>query len=272
MVNAQEWLDKNYPKEERGEIKELDISVRKLLLFRLEGSLNFEGFINLERLICWGNKLTSLDLSMCVNLKELNFSYNRISQLDLNNNHALDLERVFLFGNPLTSLDLRNNNIININDKGFVKYLYGKMDIKMPIAIPKEKLESIIRNKIDISGEIKLIDIFPTWWNPNCAIVVNEVVSLSKLISLPLSLVWVPYVVRIVIYEPPFEKVEEILESFKITKYPNLAEVKIKVEKLKKKWIVKNQHRLSLQWNMASFCMTLLKKFHYHMISTLMNI
>lgn len=43
MVNAQEWLDDNYPKETRKEIKELYIGSSN----RLEGSLKLEEFTNL---------------------------------------------------------------------------------------------------------------------------------------------------------------------------------------------------------------------------------
>ena len=49
MVNAREWLDKNYPKKERNEVKKLDISNRR---HELTGSLNLEGFDNLEELDC----------------------------------------------------------------------------------------------------------------------------------------------------------------------------------------------------------------------------
>ena len=68
MVNAQEWLDKNYPKETRSEITELDINRKKL-----EGELKLEGFINLQEIICSWNELTKFDLSDCqkINLLKL---------------------------------------------------------------------------------------------------------------------------------------------------------------------------------------------------------
>ena len=67
MVNAQQWLDKEYPKEIRSEIKELNIDSQNL-----EGILNLVGFTNLERLNCGRNNLTSLDLSDCYQLEVLN--------------------------------------------------------------------------------------------------------------------------------------------------------------------------------------------------------
>ena len=47
MVNAQEWLDESYPKEERKNIKKLDVSKKGL-----EGELSFLGFTNLKKLFC----------------------------------------------------------------------------------------------------------------------------------------------------------------------------------------------------------------------------
>ncbi len=43
MVNAQEWLDRNYPKENRNEVREVYI-----LEFNLEGELDLSDFKNLE--------------------------------------------------------------------------------------------------------------------------------------------------------------------------------------------------------------------------------
>ena len=47
MVNAQEWLNKNYPAEQRKHIKKLNL--RGL---NLEGNLDLSDFINLEELDC----------------------------------------------------------------------------------------------------------------------------------------------------------------------------------------------------------------------------
>ena len=58
MVNAQQWLDKNYPKHTRKQVTRLDISNRDL-----EGGLNLEGFENLEYFNGSKNFLTSLDIS-----------------------------------------------------------------------------------------------------------------------------------------------------------------------------------------------------------------
>ena|SRR5689334_4960663 len=78
MVNAQEYLNNNYPKEIRKNLKSLEVSGKDL-----EGNLNLEDFINLERLDCYGNRITSLDLTNNKNLTYLNLSSNPISNLDL---------------------------------------------------------------------------------------------------------------------------------------------------------------------------------------------
>jgi hypothetical protein len=66
LVNAQEYLEKNYPAEQRSKITKMNIDGKNL-----EGDLNLEGFTNLEKLECYDNKLTSLDLSDCQQLTEI---------------------------------------------------------------------------------------------------------------------------------------------------------------------------------------------------------
>lgn len=58
MVNAQEYLDQNYPKEQRNKITNLDIKTKDL-----EGDLDLSDFINLKKLNCSVNKLKSINLS-----------------------------------------------------------------------------------------------------------------------------------------------------------------------------------------------------------------
>jgi len=100
MVNAQEWLDKNYPKygigqretndskewgrnkgwnnksKKREEITKLDISKEKL-----EHSLELSDFINLKEINCGENKLTSLNLSNCSQLEVIICNDNNLTNL-----------------------------------------------------------------------------------------------------------------------------------------------------------------------------------------------
>ena len=84
-VNAQEWLDKNYPKEgicsaeheknlKVGNLgkKRNEIELLLIVNLGLEGPLKLEGFTNIEYFSCWGNPLTSLDLSDCKKLRDIN--------------------------------------------------------------------------------------------------------------------------------------------------------------------------------------------------------
>lgn len=81
--NAQEWLDKNYSTEKRGEITELDISSNSDK--NLEGKLDLKDFTNLQKLNCENNYLTNLDLSNCKNLQLLKVSFNGLSNIDFLN-------------------------------------------------------------------------------------------------------------------------------------------------------------------------------------------
>jgi len=76
MVNAQIWLEENYPKEKQEKIKKLDISNKEL-----DGDLKLERFTSLETLDCSNNKLTTLEITNCL----------KISILDCHNNKLVSL-------------------------------------------------------------------------------------------------------------------------------------------------------------------------------------
>ena len=87
MVDAQQWLDKNYPQERKNEIKFMDIRDKDL-----EGELKLDGFTHLEVLQCLKNKLTNLKIINCLNVRHLNVSCNELT--DLNFLSGLDLEKL----------------------------------------------------------------------------------------------------------------------------------------------------------------------------------
>ncbi|WP_319589903.1 BACON domain-containing protein [uncultured Draconibacterium sp.] len=73
-----------------------------------------EDFKMLEKLECWNNNLTSLDLQSNTNLKYLHCSDNQISELNLAANQKL--ENLYCFRNNLAELDLRANpNLLDID-------------------------------------------------------------------------------------------------------------------------------------------------------------
>ena len=108
MVKAQEWLDKNYPKEKRGEILSLNIGSKKL-----EGSLDLSDFVNLKELNCRYNQLISLDISNCKKLIIISAYSNKINQ---------DL-KIFSHLTELKKLDLGTNNEKCNNFYGSLKNL-----------------------------------------------------------------------------------------------------------------------------------------------------
>jgi len=83
-------------------IPHLDVSER-----RISDITGIEAFINLERLNCWKNQLTGLDVSQNTTLTYLYCAYNQLTSLDVSNNTALIV--LHCFGNQLSSLDISNN-------------------------------------------------------------------------------------------------------------------------------------------------------------------
>jgi len=75
MINAQTYLDQNYPPEQRGKISELNIANQDLI-----GHLDLRDFKNLKILRCCSNRLTSLDISNCKKLEEIYCDDNKIEQ------------------------------------------------------------------------------------------------------------------------------------------------------------------------------------------------
>ncbi|CAG8750744.1 6388_t:CDS:2, partial [Racocetra fulgida] len=79
----------------------------------VEGNLNLNDFINLEEFDCHANELSSLDLTNCEKLKEINFFRNQIANLILPNNCST-LIRLNCSENNLTSLNV--NNCFNLTE------------------------------------------------------------------------------------------------------------------------------------------------------------
>jgi len=101
VLNVQEWLDKNYPKEERVLIKRLYINNKNL-----EGCLELQDFVKLEKLDCSGNQLTGLIFNGLVNLLEINCSENKLTDLYLS--ECSSLEKLCCSGNQLFSTEFIN--------------------------------------------------------------------------------------------------------------------------------------------------------------------
>lgn len=73
---------------------------------RISNLTGIEAFVNIVKLDCSSNQLTSLDVGGATALKELSCSYNRLTSLDVSNNKAL--QTLFCYSNQLTQLNLAN--------------------------------------------------------------------------------------------------------------------------------------------------------------------
>ncbi len=78
-----------------------------------------EYFTGIERLDCWNNQLTSLDVSNNTALTELNCGVNQLTSLDVSSNTALVI--FWCSNNELTSLDVSNNTALTRLDCGVNK-------------------------------------------------------------------------------------------------------------------------------------------------------
>jgi len=120
MVNSQEYINNNYPQEIRKNLKSLEISGKDL-----EGHLDLKDFISLERLDCYENRITNLNLTNNKNLTYLNPSSNPISNLDVSQNKNLT-EIHFSYG-QISSIDLSKNK--NLNFVNFNNNLLRNLDL-----------------------------------------------------------------------------------------------------------------------------------------------
>ena len=105
MVNAQEWLDKEYPLETRDEVKKLNISNKNL-----EGSLYLERFINLEILDCSNNEISILDTKGCSKIKDIYCLKNKITEF-VNLGDCLELFKLDAAHNSVSDLDPLLNSL-----------------------------------------------------------------------------------------------------------------------------------------------------------------
>ncbi|WNE40089.1 MAG: GTPase Der [Mycoplasmataceae bacterium] len=139
MTNAQKWLDKEYPLENRIGVVELDISEKNL-----SGSLHFSGFINLEKIDCRGNKISDLNLSDCFKLNELNCSSQKTSQLSrLDLSSCPNLIKLDCSSNKISELDLSNcPNLVEIVCN------YNQLDSLKITKLPHLKVFNCWNNKI----------------------------------------------------------------------------------------------------------------------------
>ncbi|MCE8163468.1 MAG: HET domain-containing protein [Candidatus Moeniiplasma glomeromycotorum] len=160
---AQIWLDWKYPKEgtciRRNELYYIDNfgknrqEITRLFLRgeNLQGSLKLEGFDNLEWLDCSRLPIT-LDLTDCSNLKEVDCSYNELTDLDVNQNKKI--EKLVLsrnnFHKDLSFLSgLVNLKELDLNDNKFT----GSLEVLKNLS----KLEKLYIKSTDIDSGLEYL-------------------------------------------------------------------------------------------------------------------
>jgi hypothetical protein len=105
MVNAQEYLDQQCSKEIRGKISGLEINDKNL-----EGHLDLSDFVNLKKLNCSENKLTSINLSNNKKIEFIDCSDNLLTDIDLSHQNPENLQGIIIQNN---NLSLRNLSIFS---------------------------------------------------------------------------------------------------------------------------------------------------------------
>lgn len=102
-------FDKN--KDGKVSLKEaLDVEGIDVYCGNMESLKGIESFINLKRLRCGWNNLTSLDVSHNTELTYLGCDNNKLTKLDVSNNTAL--QELACFSNQLTKLDVSKNLLL----------------------------------------------------------------------------------------------------------------------------------------------------------------
>jgi hypothetical protein len=123
-INAQEYIDKKYPKDgvckRDGDLENKDKSRKGITSLdlrkgkvgngffnnnkNLTEDLKLAGFTNLRKLIISSHQLTSLDVSNCPNLEELDCHGNELTSLNVTG--CTNLKKIDCSNSPLRELDL----------------------------------------------------------------------------------------------------------------------------------------------------------------------
>jgi hypothetical protein len=106
IIEAQEWLNKCYPKEEREKVEEV-IAESKVVV---KGSLDLSDFPNLQKVFCPRNRITAINVSKCEKLQLLWCHENKITELDVS--CCLNLKVLSCWKNSLVSLDVSQNKLL----------------------------------------------------------------------------------------------------------------------------------------------------------------
>ena len=147
MTKAQEWLDANYPKEERGNTTKLIIRFYKLL-----GELDLTDFPQLIELNCSHNQLTGLELSKNLNLIKFWCDDNLLEKLDVS--HNTKLVELSIVNNKITDLDLSKN--LQLKFCWLESNFFTKLDVSYNTNLTKLHCYDNQLTELDISKNLNL--------------------------------------------------------------------------------------------------------------------
>ncbi|MDR1670307.1 MAG: hypothetical protein LBR43_01090 [Spiroplasmataceae bacterium] len=177
MVNAQEYLDKEYPLEERNKITDLNINDKKL-----EGKLKLDNFLELKKFNCGWNELTDLDLSDCKELTYIECQGNLLTKTDFLSTLSNPQKLTFLymgennfakqnlsFIQPFTNLEtlrIWNSHQKRI-DGGLINRFYGSLKYLKDM----KNLKQFGISNTDVDSGLEYLagsklEIFPSYWYP----------------------------------------------------------------------------------------------------------
>ncbi|CFW92699.1 protein of unknown function (L domain-like) [endosymbiont DhMRE of Dentiscutata heterogama] len=145
-IDAQKWLEANYPKAKAKLVKELNLmrnysNAEQGFDVNLEGYLNLKKFTNLEKLICDNNKLDRIKLKKCQELKILSCQGNLLTSLDFLSQLPCPEKLVYL--------DISNNNIASSDLSVFSRFTNLETLKIGAMKWEKERVKRGIYNRFD---------------------------------------------------------------------------------------------------------------------------
>ena len=115
-----------------------------------------EAFVSVTQLICWGNQLTSLNISANVELTLLWCHQNLLTSLDLSANTKL--KSLLCYENQLSSLDLTNN--VFVEELFCESNSLASLDISNNTALKELRVNNNLLEQLDLSQNTELISLF----------------------------------------------------------------------------------------------------------------
>ena len=147
-------FDKN--KDGKVSLKEaLDVEGIDVYCGNMESLKGIECFINLKRLRCGWNNLTSLDVSHNTELTYLGCDNNKLTSLDVSNNTAL--QELACFSNQLTRLDVSKNLLLTHFTCGWNQLT--SIDVSHNTALVEFGCDANPLKSIDVSHNTALISL-----------------------------------------------------------------------------------------------------------------